>query len=292
MEKLKAFFTKVWTFLNSRVFLYALIILAILWMAKTCSNLKEQKQENTIHKQNELALTDSIKLVKLKNGSLQAEKAGFIASEKDLKKLNENLSNEVKAQKGKVISLNEIVFQLQQSESLLNKHINYLESLMGKPIQVNDSSYTIPWTMRYDWDSINYDIYKGQTQIGLKIKPGFIWKDGMTNNYLLNNAFNMTHYGTSLTERTSQMQLTFGQKIEKNQLRIFVNTNYPGFTPKSLEGVLIDPNTNPYIKKLMKKTQWFPGTWSVGVGPSLNYGLNGKFGVGFGLNLNYTLFQF
>jgi len=163
---------------------------------------------------------------------------------------------------------------------------------MGKPIQVNDSSYLIPWTMRYDWDSINYDIYKGQTQVGMNIKPGFIWKDGMTNNYLLNNAFNMTHYGTSLTERTSQMELTFGQKIEKNQLRIFVNTNYPGFTAKSLEGVLIDPNTNPYIKSLRKKKQWLPNTWSLGVGPSFGYNiLANKPYFGVGVHLNYNILQ-
>ena len=163
---------------------------------------------------------------------------------------------------------------------------------MGKPIKLSDSTYMIPWTLRYDWDSLNYDIYKGQTQVGINIKSGFMWKDGMTNSYLLNNALTFKHYGTSLTERTSQMELTFGQKIEKKQLRIFVNTNYPGFTAKSLEGVLIDPNTNSYIKQLMKKKQWFPGTWSVGVGPSVGYNfLNGKPYFGAGVHLNYNILQ-
>lgn len=298
MEKIKKFLKGLWTFLNSRLFVVALLSLLLLFLVNTCSNLREERRENIIHENNEKTLTDSIQILKNKNGELEATKTILIASEKELKELNKKLYDDVNAEKGQVISLNNIVFQLKQDKNLLESHISYLESLMGKPIQTNDSTYIIPWTLRYNWDknpsdSLNYDIYKGETRVGIFANENFIWKDGLTNDQLLRDAFSLKHYSTYLTERTTQIKLTFGEKIVDGKFNVFVSTEYPGFNPKSLEGVFIDPNTNPNIKKLMKKKQFFPGTWSLGAGPSVGYNiLTAKPYFGVGVNLNYTIFQF
>jgi len=282
----------IWKVLNSTVFLYVMIIILIIWLSKSCGELREERRSNIIDNQNIIALNDSIKREKLKNGNNQVTIAGHISSINDLKKLNRDLYDEIKQQHGKVISLNKIIFQLRQDTFDLRKHINYLESIMGKPVKMNDSTYSMSWILKYDWDSTNFDVYKGNTYVGLKIKPGFIWKDGLTNSDILNNAFLLQHQKTEMIDRVSQMELVFGQKIEKDQLRIFVNTKYPGFTASSLEGVLIDPNTNPYIKKLMKKKQWFPNTWAVGFGASVGYNIfNAQPYIGVGMHLTYNIFQ-
>ena len=292
LKKILIFFKGIWTFLNSRVFLYIIVISAFLFIANTCSSLRNEKIDGNIKDQNIIALNDSIKIVKLKNGEIEVSKAILILSEKELKETNKKLYDDVKYQKGSVISLNNIVFQLKQDKNQLQDHINFLESKMGKPIQLSDSSYLIPWTLRYDWDSINYDALKGQTLVNLSIKSGFIWKDGLSNIDILKNAFTMNHVKTQLLEKTSQIKLTFGQRVENDKYNVFVETKYPGFTPKSLEGILIDPNTNKYIKSLMKKKQFLPGTWSLGVGPAAGYNmLTGKPYFGAGINLNYTIFQ-
>lgn len=55
---------------------------------------------------------------------------------------------------------------------------------------------------------------------------------------------------------------------------------------------MIDPNTNPYIKSLIKRKKWLPNTWAVGVGPSFGYNvLSNKTYLGIGVSINYNLLQ-
>lgn len=292
MKEIIKFFKGFWNFLNSRVFLYILLIIAFLFIAKTCSDYREEKREHTIDEQNYDAAHDSLRIERTKSGALEVSISEYILSEKELKEQNSALYKAIKDEKGKVISLAQIVFQLKQDSANLRKHINYLESLMSQPIQINDSTYSMDWEMTYDWDTVNYDIYKGRTYIGAKINDNFIWEQGMTSHDLLTDGITFKHYKTELLSKTSQIKLTFGQKVENGKLRVFVETDYPGFTPQSLQGVLIDPNTSSYLKQLMKKKQWFPNTWSVGGGPSFGYNiLTGKPYVGVGVNLNYTIYQ-
>ncbi len=292
MKKIIIFFKGIWNFLNSRVFLYILLIIAFLFIAKTCSDYREEKREHNIDEQNYEAAHDSLRIERTKSGALEVSISEYILSEKELKEQNSALYKEIKDEKGKVVSLAQIVLQLKQDSVNLRKHINYLESLMSQPIQINDSTYSMDWEMRYDWDTVNYDVYKGRTYIGAKIKDNFIWEQGMTSHDLLTDGITFKHYKTELLSKTSQIKLTFGQRVEDNKLRVFVKTDYPGFTPQSLQGVLIDPNTSPYMKELMKKKKWFPNTWSVGGGPSFGYNiLTGKPYIGVGVNVNYTIFQ-
>lgn len=291
MEQLKKFLKGLWTFLNSKVFQYGLVILLVLFLLKTCGSEKNLKRENKIQEQNIAAANDTIKKEKTKNGKYEYTIAGYVASKKELEDVNSNLSKEVNQEKGKVLSLNKLVFQLKQDTTELRKHLRNI--VVEQPIKLNDSAYIIPWSMNYTWDSLNYDNFIGQTKVGITIKPGFILKN-KSNSDILNNGILLKHYNTELISRESQMDLIFGQKVEDKQLRIFARTNYPGFNPKSLEGVLIDPNTNPYIKSIMKKHKiLFPNTWTLGVGTSSGYNLfNAKPYLGVGVNLTYNIYQF
>ncbi len=92
-------------------------------------------------------------------------------------------------------------------------------------------------------------------------------------------------------ERESRINLVWGQKEEDGKLRVFTQTNYPGFSPNSLEGVLIDPNTNPLMKSLYKKKRWFSG---FGVGPSINLGrdiINQRTSFTIGVSVHYNIYN-
>ena len=290
---------KIWGFLSSKAFLIILVLILFILIGRSCAKIQDLKRIGRINEQNITALTDTIKTEKTKSGKQQVTIAVFITSTKELEKLNKDLYQEIKDQKGNVISLNKIVFQLKEDTSILRERINYLESIITQPIQVNDTTYKISWKLEYDWDSTNYDIYKGQTFVGVVLKrftPNFILNGNKTFNNEYNNEFNtlfdLKHYKTEIIERLSQVDMTFGQEIVGKQLRVFVNTGYPGFSTKSLRGWMIDPNTDPYIKKLMKKTKWFPNMWSVGIGPSFGYNvLTSKVYLGIGANINYNILQ-
>jgi hypothetical protein len=290
---------KIWGFLSSKLFLIMLVLILFILIGRSCSKIRDLERISNMDKQNITALTDTIKTEKTKSGKQQVTIAAFITSTKELEKLNKELYQEIKDQKGSVISLNKIVFQLKQDTSVLRARINYLESIITQPIQINDTTYKISWKLVYDWDSTNYDIYKGQTFIGVVAKrsvPNLIMDVNKTFNNEYNNEFNtlfdLKHYKTEITERISQVDMTFGQEIVGKQLRVFVNTGYPGFSAKSLQGWMIDPNTDPYIKKLMKKTKWIPNTWSVGIGPSFGYNIfSSKIYLGVGVNINYNILQ-
>jgi hypothetical protein len=142
--------------------------------------------------------------------------------------------------------------------------------------KINDSTFVAPWTLAFTYDSTNYDVFRGRTQIGVVSKDPFV----------------LRHKNTYLLERKTQIELTWGEKVEKGKLRIFVKSNYPGFTVKSMEGVLIDPNNNPLFRDLMKKRHWFTG---FGIGPELTTGWNilqAKPAIVVGVGIHYNIYEF
>lgn len=266
----------VWTFLNSRIFVIILIVVLLIFAAGECRRIQSLKDEVNVHDQNISALTDSLKFERTKNGALLVSVDGYIATEKELKKLNKNLWDEVNAQKGKVISLTNVIIVLKQDSAELAKTVDKLNTIIGAMQQINDSTFVAPWTLAYTYDSTNYDVFRGRTQIGVVSKDPFV----------------LRHKNTYLLERKTQIELTWGEKVEKGKLRIFVKSNYPGFTVKSMEGVLIDPNNNPLFKDLMKKRHWFTG---FGIGPELTTGWNilqAKPAIVVGVGIHYNIYEF
>ncbi len=320
MKSIKLFLLKVWSwikpiltiksiysFLTSKTFLIILVLILFLIIGRSCAKSRDFQRIKKIQEQNIYALTDSIKTERKRSGMLEISIAGYVATQKELKDLNKDLYDQVKKEKGQVISLTNAVIELRQTEKELKNHINYLESRMDNPIKINDSLFIIPWGLKYDWDNVNNDFFGGRTYITFNLKPGYTWRDAITpaisfnskitnNNidslYLNSNVFVLNHYKTELIDRISQIDLTFKEKVEKGKYRIYFETKYPGFTAKSLEGVMIDPNTNPYIKSLLKRKKTLPNTWSVGVGPSFGYDVfSNKTYLGIGVNINYNLLQ-
>ncbi|MFW6311985.1 MAG: hypothetical protein ACOC1K_07100 [Nanoarchaeota archaeon] len=235
----------VWNFINSKIFIFVIVgLLFLLWMNQ-CNRKHELKNEIKKQEQNINALKDTLTIVKNNNGDLQGEISGFIATQKELRDLNKGLADEVKKQKGNVLSLNQTVISLKQDTSILRKFLRDKDKEPEGPIFINDSTYRIPWRLHYQYDSVNYDIFIGKTDVLSK--------------------YPIENLGSELLERNSKIKLIWGQKEEDGKLKVFVTSSYPGFTPESLEGVLIDPNSNKYIRKMIDDRHWFTG-FSIGLG--------------------------
>lgn len=270
---MKKLLKSIWNFLNSRITLYILIVVSAVLFAGTCSRNSNLREEAERQSQNISALNDSITTVKLKNGELQSSRDAYMASAKELEQFNKELSDEVKAQKGKVLTLNRIVFQLKQDTSDLREFIRNLPD-PNPPVQDDDSTWTVSWSTSYVYDSTNYDRYDGKTQVRLR-GPLDLSK------------ISVGHQQTYLTFRDSQIGLTWGQKWEgsgKNKrLRVYAQTAHPAFKTKLLEGVYVD---------YPQKKHWFTG---FGIGPQLGLGYD-PFGQKFypylGLGINYNIYQF
>jgi len=216
----------------------------------TCNRNKGLKEEAAIHGKNLAAMNDTITTERLKSGALQVSIDGYVAGAIDLENYNAELAAEVEAQKGKVITLNRIVFNLKQDTADLREYIRNLPD-PEPPQQLNDSTWEVSWATAYVYDSVNYDRYDGKTQVRLRgpVKLGLV---------------SVAHNQTYLTYRDSQMKLVWGQEWEgkgKNkQLRIYARTEHPAFKASLLDGTYAD---------LPKERHWFQG---FGIGPTLNIG--------------------
>ena len=166
---------------------------------------------------------------------------------------------------------------MKQDTSDLNSQVKYLKKIIGQSKQINDSTWLMPWELTYNYDSLNSDYIKGETTVGVM---------------KLDGGFKLNHLDTRLLSRETQIELTFGQRVVDDKLNIFLQTNYPGFSPSVMEGTMIDPNDNKYIKSLLKKNKWFPNTWNVGLGATVGYDfLHNQPAIVVGANLTYSLYQ-
>lgn len=274
MDKLKKILNGIWILLNSKFFYFGILLIIGILYFNQCNKTDDLKREKIKTDQNLDALNDTLKKVKKKNGNLEVSISGYIAENKDLKSLSNNLYNQIEQQSGEILSLGNANINLKQENNDLKKYINTLEKKLGEFTMLNDSTYSAPWTLTYTYDSLNYDKFEGLTTIGVRNKP-----------------FSLKLLDTDLTYRESQINLTWGQKVEDGKLRIFAESKHPAFNISSMEGVLIDPNNSKYIKDLIEKDHWFTG---FGVGPNFDFGydiINQRTSIVIGVGVHYNIYQ-
>lgn len=263
------FLQGVWKFINSKIFGYIIIIVFAILFIGTCGRNSSLKKESNRKDQNIYALNDSITTVILKNGNLQSSKSAYISTINDLENYNLDLYQKIHDQSGKLVTLGQIIFNLKQDSTKLADFISNFTK-PEPPIQINDSSWNIPWELSYIYDSTNYDIFKGNTQISVR----------GVENYL--KRLTIIHDKTWMNYRDSQIELTWGQKYEDGKLKVFAQTAHPAFSTQLLEGVYVD---------FPKKKHWFTG---FGVGPQFNIGydfLHNQPAVVIGVGIHYNIYS-
>ncbi len=266
--------TLIWKLVNSKVFSYVIVGLLIMMFAGQCKRSTDLKIENAKLEQNVSAADSTIIEYKNKEGVYEADKATWILSEKELKKQNKNLFDQVKAQEGNVISLNNTIIRLRQDTTILHDSIRYLTKIIDSAIQIDPEMWILPWELRYDWDDNNHDYFKGKTLLKLDT-----------------TTMEVTHLDTQMDDRDSKIDVTFGEKVVGGKYNVYIQSKYPGFSAEQMTGVFIDPNTNKDIKKLIKKRHWFTGfSISVGITPGYDF-INQQPAIVIGPTIGYSIYQ-
>lgn len=263
----------IWNFLNSRVFVIIFIMALILFGVGQCKRIFDLNREIDHHLQNESALTDSLLFERKKNGELLVSIDGYISTEKELKRVNKRLWDEVQDQKGQVIMLTNTIIQMKQDSTDLSQKIDSLVVVIGALSQ-NGNFYTAPWLISRNYGNNNYLRLQGSTVVEVvNVVP-----------------FEMRHDTTYLRGIENSIEVTYGQKIDDDKLRVFIQSEYPGFTVSSMEGVLIDPSEWPDLFK-SEKRHWFTG---FGVGPELSIGwdfIQSKPALVIGAGIHYNVYE-
>lgn len=225
-----------------------LVAILLLLCIASISTCSRKNAEIDNYEQNQKALNDSIEWVKTKEGVLEAQKALLIADNKALKELNSDLQNELKEERGKVVYIT-------KTETTIKHDTITVYSEIGK-----DGKFCICFDTVYS---------KGNSR-DLKIE---CVSDG-------------TSVASSVVRDEFSMALVTGIKREDGVAKIFVRSDYPGFSVSSLEGAVLSQD-DPIFSQDVKKKKFILGP-QVGVGVTRSLELRPYVGIG----LTYKIIAF
>jgi len=236
----------------------AILVLALLFTAKQCSsNALQLKVAN----QNNEALIDTTRKVKNLLGKEQYERKILMGDIEILKKLNDDLSQELKNQKGNVRVITKIVTKFVFDTIVVNNDVE----------KINDSTFSVSFKYDRNYDSSNTISFKGSLPAEVSIA---------------NNKISLRSKSTTLSDLSMNVKIYTGIKEEKGSYSIFARTDFPGIN-FDLEGAVIDPD-----KSFVKGNS---GPFSLMLGGGIGYGITPG-GSGFfpsvGVYVGINLFNF
>jgi hypothetical protein len=228
------------------IYLVIIFILACL-LFRSCSN---QTKSAKIYNANLRAATSKTETYKNKANELSYKNASFIASEKELKKLNDSLYIAIKKEKGKV--------------SFITR---FKPVYISKPLELTN----------------NLEIL-GPNHYGLR------FKDSTSNKFIsgisrfkldtLNSKINIKSDGTTILRNEISFDLTVGFKESKNQYDIFVTPSDSLVKIKNITGAIIPKN----LPKVEKNKRFGLGP-QFGIGVNQNFEKSIYIGIGISYNL-------
>ena len=218
---------------------------------------------------NEVALKDTIRETKNLLKKEQYEKISLIVTKEDLKNLNEDLSKEVDAQKGKVAQLQILVATLKTPKAPPSSG----QPKPDSPKKPCDTliNYIVNWSFPQKFDEYNFRNLAGTTKFS--IDRG-VMKTSISEVTLDEISFN----------------IITGLKKKDDYYEIFVRSDYPGFKPSRIEGAFI-PQKDLYPPSNRKRWTVGPG-FQIGMGGSYSPSLRPSwyFGLGIGIQYNWVSF--
>lgn len=233
-------------------FIYLVIIFLLVCLQfKTCSdNIKSDKINNA----NIRALKSETTTYKNKAKELSYKNASFIASEKELKTLNDSLYTALKKEKGKVSFITQ-----------------FKPVYISKPLEL----------------SSNLELL-GPNHYGL------LFKDSTENTYIsgisrfkldtTGTLIDIKSDGTTITRNEISFSLTVGFTENDKQYDVFVTPDNENIKITNIKGAIIPKNLNVLP---IKNKKW-------GFGPQFGIGVNQNFekSIYIGVGIHYNLFKF
>jgi len=194
-----------------------IVVALLLWEFYHAKNLENKL---AIEGQNKLALLDSVRIMKTKNGELESAKLALVGSKDELKKLNADLAAELKKEKGRVriITKTQVIYSGGPDSN-------------GAAITIQDSV-----------GSIRTDIQDSCREF--KGHASFVFSKGK-----------ITNPSFVVEKDEFNLKLVTGLRERDKHLEIFVRSSCPIVTIQDIQGSIIDPN-DPLIKPKKSLVTW------------------------------------
>jgi hypothetical protein len=195
------------------------VILAII-LFKQCSTINELRQREKIIEQNAIALTDTVKIERTnRERTLNAYKAVMVADQEELKKLNSDLYwkidslKRVKGIRGNVLTFQEAGVNIKGDTGMVEATVVYV-------------SPSGDVRLRFERDTA-FDAYNSRGLAG--------HLDFHIDSMDISNA------SMTIDRDDISMSLATGITEEDGTYKIFVSSDFPGFTVTKLDGAVLDP---------------------------------------------------
>lgn len=233
-----------------------LFVIAVMYMTNKRNSNKLHIAQNNLE-----VINDSLKTIQLSNGKVLYERGVLISTLEDLKKINNRLANDI----SKIKEVKPKKF-IQSKVDIKTKDITLNTSI----VETSDSTYTI----KFEHDTI-YNEDNGRTI------RGFVYinyNDGREEKLLIKD-FKITEDILKI-----KSNLVLGER--DGRIKVWLNSDFPGFTVKDIDAVILDTKNYPILKKLNNKR--------FNVGPYIGLQLNRETIVSpsIGIGLQYSLLKF
>lgn len=247
---------------NLNTILVFIIVIVMLLMAKQCSDNSKYQQQLAINKQNELALKDSVRVVKTKYGNEISLKNILISDKKHLMELNSGLAKDLKKLEGNVLYIASTVAEIKSKKPVI---------IENKIKEYPDGTRELSWNYHEDFDEDNSKTLEGNSKFIIDT---------------IGKKFTIIDKGTTISKDEMKIKLTTGLTELNDSYQIYITTNYPGVKFDKIDGAILDKNR--FLKKVEP---------TFNIGPTINVGwginpLNQSHGpqitIGVGATLNFN----
>lgn len=249
---------------NIPYFIIVALVAIIIIMSKCNTDLK---QESFIANNNLKVSNDSLVIIKNKYGQEIAERGILISDMKGLKELNYELYKEVEELKKGTGNKPKIIIKTE------TKIVHDTVFVNTSITALNDSLYEIDFAYDTTYSGSNSRTIEGVATIGL------VYLDSSKYNLVKSNKFKITK-----DQMNIDATLAIGEK--DGQLKVWLKSDYPGFSTESIEAVTLDPEIHPELRDLNKKS--FTIGPYIGIGIGQNFTLSPSIGVG----VQWAIFKF
>jgi len=256
---------------NSNIIIVILIVIILVLAKCSGDRINKLESENIIEKNNIEVLNDSIHNYKNSKGELIQERGVLIADKKSLKSLNKELYDKVVDLENSISNMKPMV--VVKYKTKIQTDTIYLNSSL---VELNDSTYIIHFNKDTVYNKNNSRQLEGSLTLELS-------KDSSTFNKIKVNNIN-------LSKDIINMDATLVLGMKDGKLKVWLQTDYPGFAADKIDAVTLDPNIHPELRKLNNRKRFSVGPY---IGISAGFS-NQKIIISpnIGIGIQYSLFKF